>query len=281
MNARAALLATLALIAFAANSILCRLALGARLIDAGSFTLVRLLSGAVILAILVALRDRGRPGLHFRWSMAIALAAYAAPFSFAYLRIQAGTGALILFGAVQTTMITGHLLSGKHLHTNEVLGLVLATGGLLVLTLPGATAPDLIGALLMSAAGIAWGIYSLLGRSAVDPLGSTAGNFLLATLMCVPLAAIGGVREALPTGIAYATASGMLASGVGYAVWYAVLRGLSATRAGIAQLLVPVIAALGGVVFLDETITQRLVISTVMILAGVSLAVLIRHVQEP
>lgn len=280
MNASTALLATVAMLAFAANSILCRLALGPGLIDAGTFTIVRLLSGAVMLVFLAALRDRDRPTLHFHWGMAAALVAYAAPFSFAYLHIQAGTGALILFGAVQTTMITAHFMSGQRLSANEIIGLLLAVAGLIVLTVPGATAPDLAGALLMAVAGIAWGCYSLLGRGVSDPLGSTTGNFVLAFLLCIPLTAVAGEWRGSTEGVVYAIASGALASGIGYAVWYTVLPRLTALSAGVVQLLVPVMAALGGIMFLDEMITQRLIISGAMILAGVSLAVFGRDAQE-
>lgn len=280
MNARTAFLATVALLAFAANSILCRLALGPGLIDAGTFTIVRLLSGAIMLLFLTTFRERGKPVLRFRLSMALVLVAYAAPFSFAYLHIQTGVGALILFGAVQITMIAAHLAGGHRPDTNEVIGVLLAVTGLTVLTLPGATAPDLAGALLMALAGISWGCYSLLGRGVSDPLGSTAGNFVLAFLLCIPVTVVAGTWSGSPEGVAYAVASGALASGIGYAVWYTVLPRLTALRAGVVQLLVPVMAALGGIIFLDEIITQRLMISGGMILAGVSLAVFVRDARE-
>jgi drug/metabolite transporter (DMT)-like permease len=271
---RTAFLTFITLIAFASNSILCRLALGARLIDAGTFTCVRLLSGAIVLALLVALRDRGVPKLHTRRTAALALFVYAAPFSFAYLRIPAGVGALVLFGAVQATMIGSDLVKGKRLHAAEMLGLLLAVAGLVALTLPGASAPDPVGTGLMAVAGVAWGVYSLRGRGIADPLKATAGNFVLSLLFALPLALVSvGGESATTTGLAYAVASGALASGLGYALWYTALRGLSATQAGIVQLLVPVLAAIGGALFLGETVSARLLISGAIILSGVGLVV--------
>lgn len=271
---RTALLTFITLVAFASNSILCRLALGARLIDAGTFTCVRLLSGAVVLALLVALRDRALPKPQLRWAAGLALFAYAAPFSFAYLRIPAGVGALVLFGAVQATMIGSDLVKGKRLHTVEMLGLLLAVAGLVVLTLPGVSSPDPVGTGLMAVAGVAWGVYSLRGRDVSDPLQATAGNFVLSLLFALPLALVSvGGESATTTGLAYALASGALASGLGYALWYTALRGLTATQAGIVQLLVPVLAAIGGALFLGETVSTRLLISGAIILSGVALAV--------
>jgi len=264
---------SLTLVAFASNSVLTRLALAPRLIDAGMFTFVRLLSGAIALTILLAIRERRLGAFHIRWASALSLFVYAAPFSFAYLRITAGTGALILFGAVQATMIGWDLLQGRRLNAAELVGLILAVGGLVILTLPGTAAPDLIGAALMLIAGVAWGTYSLLGVRVPDPLRATASNFMLSLVYAVPLAALTmGDWNVSSHGLLLAITSGALASGVGYAVWYTALRGLSSTRAGIVQLLVPVLAALGGVVVLDETITMRLVVSGAIIFAGVALA---------
>ncbi|MEO8168642.1 MAG: EamA family transporter, partial [bacterium] len=260
MNSRitfqTAVLTFVTLFAFASNSILCRLALGSHLIDAGTFTAVRLFSGAVILALLVSARDKAIPKLQFKWRGALALFVYAAPFSFAYLRIPVAVGALLLFGTVQVTMIGFDLMKGKKLHRTELLGLVLAVGGLIFLLLPGVSSPDLLGAALMALAGVAWGVYSLQGRGVTDPLVATAGNFVFSVVFVLPLlAANTSAVLVTTTGLLYAVSSGALASGVGYAIWYTALRGLTPTQAGIVQLLVPVLAALGGVLFLGEVVS--------------------------
>ena len=261
------------LIAFASNSVLCRLALAPGLIGAGTFTGVRLLSGAMVLMLLVALRGRAT-AVQGTWGSAVALFAYAAPFSFAYLRIPAGVGALVLFGTVQATMIGSDLLKGKRLRSTELAGLVLAVAGLTVLTLPGVSAPDPAGVGLMIVAGVAWGIYSLRGRAAIDPLKSTATNFLRSLLFAMPLG-IASLRYETFTlpGVSYAIASGAMASGLGYALWYTALRGLTATQAGIVQLLVPALAAIGGILLLGESVSVRLLFAGLTILAGVALAV--------
>ncbi|OZA23535.1 MAG: EamA family transporter [Hydrogenophilales bacterium 17-61-9] len=268
------LLTLIALIAFAANSILCRLAFERTDIDAASFTSIRLLSGALTLWLIVALR-RAAHGIGGNWSSAFALFAYAAAFSFAYVSLPTGVGALLLFGAVQATMILAGLRAGERLTGQQGTGLVLALGGLGYLMLPGLSAPPLGGSLLMLAAGIAWGVYSLRGRGASDPLGATAGNFLRAAPLGIGLAAV-----ALPwlqvdaAGAGYAVFSGALASGVGYAIWYAALRGLAATHAATVQLAVPVIAAAGGSLLLDEPVTLRLALASTAILGGIALVVL-------
>ena len=269
----------LALLAFAANSLLCRAALGAGAIDAASFTAVRLCSGAVALAALVALRTRRRSPSAGSWTLALALFAYAAPFSFAYLRLPTGLGALVLFGAVQTTMIGAELVRGRRPSRREGLGLMLALAGLAALTLPGTSAPDPLGFALMVLAGAAWGAYSLRGRGTsvrgtVDPLATTAGNFarsLVFALLLAPLV-VATPLHATGEGIALAVTSGALASGVGYALWYAALPALGATRAAIVQLLVPVLAATAGVLVLGETVSPRLVACGLTILGGVALA---------
>jgi len=268
-------LAPLALFAFAANSILARLALRSGQIDPASFTAIRLASGA--LALWLLLRGRGSAVGSSRsgsWIGALLLFGYAAPFSFAYLGLSAGTGALVLFGAVQLTMIGAGLLSGERPHAPEWVGLAIALAGLVYLNLPGLSAPPLLDAALMAGAGIAWGLYSLRGRSAGQPLRQTAESFLFATPMGLALVAIGLPNaHAGATGVACAVASGALASGGGYAVWYAVLPRLSATRAGTIQLAVPVVAALAGVVLLGERLSLRLVLSAGAILGGVGLAI--------
>jgi drug/metabolite transporter (DMT)-like permease len=269
-----AILTGLTLIAFAGNSVLCRLALGDASIDAAGFTAVRLLTGALALLVLVGVRDRTvRPRQHGSWTSALVLFAYAITFSYAYLSLGAGTGALILFGAVQATMILAGLRAGERPSRVEWAGLLVALAGVVWLVFPGLTAPSPVGTGLMALAGVGWGVYSLLGRRTNDPLPENAGNFV----RCLPLAAVVVVLAAdrihlTARGVLYATASGALASGVGYAIWYAALRGLTATRAAIVQLAVPVLAALGGVVFLAETITVRLVVAAVLILGGVGAA---------
>jgi drug/metabolite transporter (DMT)-like permease len=268
-------LAILTLLCFAANSILARLALRAGEIDAASFTAIRLASGAIALWLLV--RARGGT-LQLTGSArrvgALLLFLYAAPFSFAYLQLSAGVGALILFAAVQLTMIGAGLLRGERPDWREWLGLAAALAGMVYLNLPGLSAPAPLGAALMATAGIAWGLYSLRGRGSVAPLSENASAFLLATPFGLLLGAAGATQAHLSgVGIACALASGALASAGGYAAWYSVLPRLSATRAGTIQLAVPVLAALAGVLLLGERLTPRLLLSAVAILGGVGLAI--------
>ncbi|HVR70000.1 MAG TPA: DMT family transporter [Vicinamibacteria bacterium] len=264
-----------ALTGFAANSILCRMALQPRLADAASFTTIRLLSGALVLFVLCrAISDPARaPGSAGSWPSAAALFAYAAAFSFAYVRVGAGVGALLLFGAVQATMLAWALRRGERPGALEWIGLAVALGGLVALVLPGLGAPDPTGAALMFAAGVAWGVYSLRGRGTSDPLAATASNFARAVpfTLASSLLAAGHVRVT-GEGALLAVASGALASGVGYSLWYAALRGLTATRAAIVQLSVPVLAATGGVLLLGERLSPRLVLAGAAILGGVALA---------
>ncbi len=282
---RTTALTALALLAFAGNSILCRMALGGHLMDPAGFTAVRLASGALTLWLLLAVRGAGAPRLAGHWASAAALFMYAAAFSLAYVSLDAGTGALILFGAVQVTMLLAGLRAGERPRPTEWLGLALALTGLVVLVRPGLSAPAPGGAALMATAGIAWGVYSLRGRGSREPLRNTAGNFMMAApvaLLLVPLA--GGVHAWTPAGLALAAASGALASGVGYAVWYAALPALSATRAALVQLLVPVLAAAGGVALLSEVIPLRLPVAAALVLGGVALAVTARspgHGRQP
>ena len=278
--ARIVTLTVLALIAFAGNSLLCRAALAHTHIDAASFTTVRLLSGAVILWFLVLIRGGVRPG-NGNWLSALALFAYAAGFSFSYVHLTAAVGALILFGAVQTTMIGYGLWSGERMRALQVVGLMLACGGLVGLLLPGLSAPPLVGALLMLGAGVAWGVYSIRGRGAVDPLQVTAGNFIRAAPMAVILSVASLGQASLDlAGVGYAVLSGALASGVGYAIWYTALPFLKSTTAATVQLGVPVIAAFGGVFFLQESLTLRLLAASVAILGGIALVALVGHRKE-
>ncbi len=269
----------LALIAFAANSVLCRLALGEEAIDASSFTVIRLLSGATVLLTIISI-NRNKTSLPTKgsWSASLMLFLYAITFSFAYITLDTGTGALILFGSVQITMILLSLISGTRLHITEWAGIAVAFTGFVYLILPGVTAPSTIGFLLMTIAGIAWGIYTLMGRGSKNPLMDTAYNFLR-TIPLVIILVIVAIKTAHYSfeGILFAALSGGIASGIGYTIWYIALGGLSATQAAVVQLLVPVIAALGGVIFVSEIVTLRLIVSATMILGGVLMVVLGRY----
>jgi drug/metabolite transporter (DMT)-like permease len=274
---RTVVLTGIALVAFAGNSILCRMALGGGLMDPTGFTAVRLGSGAGALWLLLAARGGGLPRLEGHWASAAALFIYAGAFSLAYVSLDTGTGALILFGAVQLTMILAGLRAGERPRAAEWIGLVLALTGLVVLVRPGLSAPEPTGAALMATAGIAWGVYSLRGRGSREPLRNTAGNFAMA----VPVAGLlvvgaGGPGTWTASGVGLAVTSGALASGGGYAIWYAALPALTATRAALVQLLVPVLAAAGGVALLSETIPLRLPVAAALVLGGVALAVTAR-----
>jgi drug/metabolite transporter (DMT)-like permease len=240
-------------------------------IDAGSFTSIRLVSGAVVLWLIV--RARGLPnGLKGSWLSALALFVYAAGFSYAYVKLPAAAGALILFGAVQATMIGYGLWSGERMRGVQVAGLCAAFAGLVSLLLPGLSAPPLVSSALMIAAGVAWGIYSLRGKGSGYPTAATAGNFLRAVPFTAVLYMVVVADASLDrAGAWYAVLSGGLASGVGYAIWYAALPGLKATNAATLQLCVPVIAAAGGVIFLGEAVTLRLLLSSAGILGGIAL----------
>jgi len=261
------------MIAFAGNSLLCRLALKNTSIDAASFTSIRLISGALALWLIVLVRGGAR-GASGSWPSAFALFVYAAGFSFAYLSLSAGTGALLLFGAVQATMISYGLWAGERLRWRQTAGLMSALGGLVGLLLPGLSAPPLHGAVLMLAAGVAWGIYSLRGKGIGDPTRVTAGNFLRAASFAAGLSvAMLPWGSLAVSGIWYAISSGAVASGVGYAIWYTALRGLKATSAATVQLSVPVIAAVGGIIFLNEPVTLRLLIAAAAIIGGIALVI--------
>ena len=277
-NLRIIALTLLAMMAFAGNSLLCRIALKATTIDAASFTAIRLLSGALMLWLVVRIR-RARGGTlavgSGNWLSALALFGYAAGFSFAYVSLPAATGALLLFGAVQATMIGYGIWSGERLARQQLAGLVLAGAGVVGLMLPGLAAPPLAGAALMLAAGAAWGIYSIRGKRAGDPTQVTAGNFLRAVPVALALSALMWQHSVVDSaGVGYALASGALASGIGYAIWYTALPLLKATNAATVQLSVPVIAALGGVLFLGEAITPRLLLASGAILGGIALVIL-------
>lgn len=267
----------LALACFAANSLLARAALGAGRLGPAAFTGVRLASGAALLLVVSGVRRV--PPAGGSWASGIALFAYAAAFSLAYVRVGAGAGALLLFGAVQATMIGWSVAHGTRPTRAQGLGLVLALGGVAALTRPGAAAPDPVGAVLMALAGAAWGAYSLRGRAAVDPIATTADNFLRAAAVAVPLALLARAAPALEAGpataragVALAVASGALASAGGYCLWYAVVPALGPTRAAAVQLAVPVLAATAAVVLLGEPVTWRLTLAAVAIVSGIALA---------
>lgn len=284
---RAVLPTIAALAAFAGNSLLCRVALAGAHIDAATFTFVRIASGAIVLALLVGLRPGDRRAGGWRsagdWRSAAALVLYAAPFSFAYLRLDAGVGALVLFATVQATMLGWAIANGERPRAIVWCGLAIAIAGLVGLTLPfgdaarSLEAPDPPGALTMVAAGIGWGAYSLRGRSAAhDPLPATAGNFVRCVPMVAVIVALAALRGSIrgdTTGIALAAISGAITSGLGYTIWYVALRSLTSMQASIVQLVVPVVAALGGVVLLGERITPRLLVAGTAIVVGVALAI--------
>jgi len=264
--------------AFAANSVLCRLALSKKAIDPASFTGIRLLSGALVLMLLIFMLNRKKTAVvKGSWMSGTILFIYAVTFSFAYISLDTGTGALILFAAVQITMITYALFSGKKMTSIEWMGVLLAFAGFVYLILPGVTAPSLSGFLLMTLSGVGWGSYTIRGKDSPNPLEATAYNFLR-TLPMVAILLLFSLKniQATQEGIVLAILSGAITSGIGYTIWYLALRGLSAIQASVVQLMVPVIAALGGVIFLSEMIHLRLTISALLILGGIGLVVLVK-----
>ncbi|HEY1582840.1 MAG TPA: DMT family transporter [Chthoniobacterales bacterium] len=270
------LLTALAMVAFAANSLLCRAALKTTRIDPANFTLLRILSGAIALWLIVRLRRKKTKNAG-NWRSALALFAYAAAFSFAYRTLSAGTGALLLFGAVQATMILWGLHKGEPLRALQLLGLTIALGGLVALLLPGISAPPLAGSILMLAAGAAWGIYSLRGREAARPAAATAGNFFRAVPMALALSLVLFPAARLDfSGAGYAILSGAIASGCGYVIWYSALPGLKAASAASVQLSVPVLAASGGILLLGEPLTRRFTLAAVAVVGGIALVFLER-----
>jgi drug/metabolite transporter (DMT)-like permease len=270
---RTLVLTALAMLAFAGNSLLTRLALAAPpSIDAASFGSVRLASGALLLAVLVRWRAPTATPTRADWVAAAMLWLYVACFSFAYVTLSAGTGALILFGSVQLTMFAVGLYSGDRFGALAWGGFALAAAGFVVLVLPGVAAPPLVGTLLMALAGIAWGVYSLRGRRAGDPTTATARNFARATPLALALSlATIGTAHASPHGLTLAIASGAITSGLGYVIWYAALPRLGALAAATVQLSVPALAALGGVLLLAEPLTPRLALASLAILGGIAL----------
>jgi drug/metabolite transporter (DMT)-like permease len=297
MKTRVFILTLLAMIAFASNSLLCRAALKQTSIDPGTFTFVRIFSGAAALCAIAAIRrklvvdrtaspliDSSYSGLSLvtrhlslangNWPSAIALFVYAAGFSFAYVDLSAGTGALLLFGAVQATMILWGFRKGERLDAIQILGILLALIGLVILVFRGISAPPLIGSLFMIAAGVAWGVYSLRGKTAANAIAATTGNFLRAVPFAVLIGIIAGGSQKMQLdslGVTYAAISGAITSGLGYVIWYAALTGLKAASAATVQLSVPVLAATGGILLLHEPITLRYVVASIAVLGGILL----------
>ncbi len=281
MTLKTALMSTLALLAFAGNSVLCRLALSDGSIDPASFTSIRLVSGALTLFILVwfsnSVRIQSNLSLVSGWAAPASLFVYAALFSFAYISLDTGVGALILFGSVQITMVLISQIRGTRLSGLEWLGLILACCGLVYLVYPELTKPSLVGFIMMSVAGVAWGIYTVLGQGSQNPLRDTASNFIKSVPFTIVLTLMfyGDFFESTLQGEAaisdwlLAISSGAITSGVGYAIWYSALRDLTTSQAGVMQLLVPIIAAVGGVVFANELLSQRLVIASLLTLGGI------------
>ena len=277
MPARTLLLTAVAMLAFAGNSLLCRLALKTTEIDPATFTSLRLLSGALMLALLLRLRH-GRAAMAGSWGGATALFIYAAAFSFAYGSLAAGVGALLLFGAVQISMLLWGWLQGERPGPMSLAGLLLAFAGLLTLLLPGASAPALGGSLLMLLAGVAWGTYSLLGRTSSDALAATTGNFVRSLPMAALLSLVLLQTASWDmNGVLYALASGALASGLGYAIWYMAIVDLKAIQAATVQLSVPIITALAGGLLLDEALSLRLTLSSLAVLGGIALVLAARQ----
>lgn len=288
------MLTSLSLIAFAGNSVLCRIALQSdsikgQAIDAGSFSLIRLLSGCVMLLIILGLTKNkcDQQKAHQTtgsWFAGLALFIYAVFFSFAYVTLDTGTGALILFASVQITLITAHFLSGNRLSIGEWVGVLIAFSGFGYLMLPGANTPNAMGFLLMCISGIAWGFYTLAGRSSANPLNDTGYNFfrtlpllfVLALLLLLELSTVFDIHLST-RGILLAIASGAIASGIGYALWYMALAQLSALNAAVLQLLVPVIANIGGVIFAGESLSRRLIVASLLILGGILIVILSRN----
>jgi len=273
MTSRTLVLTSVTLIAFAANSVLCRMALKAELIDPATFTEVRMLSGALFLApFFYARRAAVMPFAGRDWLPAAALFLYAIAFSFAYVSLSAAAGALILFGVVQITMISVGVVRGARPGALQWAGVAIAFAGLVYLLVPGLSAPPLRGAALMAVAGVGWGAYSLMGKGETDPVAGTARNFLLAAPLSIALLLWPAETHATGGGVALAIVSGAFASGAGYVIWYSALKGLATVSASVVQLAVPAIAALGGVVFLSEAMTLRLIVGSILILGGIFLA---------
>jgi len=289
MSIKTAFMSAMALIAFAGNSVLCRLALSDSSIHPASFTSIRLVSGAITLLVIIWLSNLGkndsRPLLNKGWTAPLMLFAYAALFSFAYITLDTGVGALILFGSVQITMVLVNLFRGNRLGLFEWLGLLCACSGLVYLVFPELSKPSFLGFLMMSVAGIAWGLYTILGQGSQNPLADTASNFIkslpftlvLSLLFLSHLSNIETQGQVVISAWVLAIASGAITSGVGYAIWYSALRNLSTSQAGVMQLLVPIIASIGGVIFSNELLTSRLIIASLLTLGGIFMVMTVKR----
>lgn len=277
MTTRTLLLTVLAMLAFAANSLLCRAALRESQIDPTSFTALRLVAGALVLWLLLSTR-RTSTKTAGTWLGALSLFVYAGAFSYAYVDLDAGAGALLLFGAVQLSMVSWGLTQGERLNRWQTGGMIMAGIGLAALLLPGTSTPSVSASLLMLLAGGAWGAYSLLGKRAPDPLAATAGNFIRTLPIVAVLCLLTWSQlEWNSAGVTYALLSGGLTSGIGYAIWYAAMPGLAAVQAASVQLSVPLITALAGSLLLGETLTGRLLAAGVAILGGITLVLRFKH----
>jgi drug/metabolite transporter (DMT)-like permease len=286
MSLKTTLLSALALIAFAGNSVLCRLALSNGSIDPASFTGIRLASGAIVLLLLVwgigllkarhaAAQQSVKKRANLSWMAALMLFAYAVLFSFAYTTLATGVGALILFGSVQISMVCISLVQGNRMKLFEWLGLLIACAGLVYLVLPELSEPSIMGFIMMAMAGMAWSMYTIIGQGSQNPLNDTSSNFIRSLPLAIILLLIyAGQLSATPSAWLLAISSGAITSGLGYAIWYAALRDLTTSQAGVMQLLVPVIAALGGVVFANELLSERLIISSMLTLGGILIVLL-------
>jgi drug/metabolite transporter (DMT)-like permease len=270
---RTAVFTALALVAFAGNSLLCRMALGPAAIDAASFSTIRIIAAAICLWLITVVTRRGSVWTQGSWLSALTLFVYAIPFSYAYGLLTAGTGALILFGTVQVTMIGSALFEGERPHARQWVGLLVAIAGLVYLLFPGIASPSPLGGALMTIAGVGWALYSIHGRGAVDPVAQNGGNFIRTLPMLIIVSVLALRQQHIETtGAILALLSGAVTTGLGYAVWYSALRGLTATRAALVQLLVPVITVAGGVVLLREPLSPRVVLSAAIVIGGIALA---------
>jgi drug/metabolite transporter (DMT)-like permease len=270
---RTAVFTALALVAFAGNSLLCRMALGPAAIDAASFSTIRIIAAAICLWLITVVTRRGSVWTQGSWLSALTLFVYAIPFSYAYGLLTAGTGALILFGTVQVTMIGSALFEGERPHARQWVGLLVAIAGLVCLLFPGIASPSPLGGALMTIAGVGWALYSIHGRGAVDPVAQNGGNFIRTLPMLIIVSVLALRQQHIETtGAILALLSGAVTTGLGYAVWYSALRGLTATRAALVQLLVPVITVAGGVVLLREPLSPRVVLSAAIVIGGIALA---------
>lgn len=274
---RTAALTIIAMLAFAGNSLLCRLALKHTAIAPLTFTGIRLVAGAIALCCILAWSGRQQQAARSgSWWSAVCLFVYAAAFSLAYVQLTTGTGALLLFASVQVTMFAAGIWSGERVSVQKGLGLLVAMSGLIYLLAPGVSAPPLLSAAWMVASGIAWGAYSLRGRNSLDPLATTAGNFVKSlpfALLAATLGMVGATHARFDTlGLVYAVLSGAVTSGIGYAIWYRALKHLTATAAATVQLSVPVIAAVGGALWIGDDLSLRLAIGSAVVLGGIGIS---------